>query len=79
MKTTENSNGKLLAHELCEFNQFEDVRLCVDWEPGTSRRDEGREWKLAEDRRSVNYEFLFALVDPNRSLSKKLLRSASHR
>ena len=39
MKTTENSNGKLLAHELCEFNQFEDVRLCVDWEPGTSRRE----------------------------------------
>ena len=39
VKTTEDSNGKLISREMCEFNQFGDVRDCVDWDRGTTHRD----------------------------------------
>jgi hypothetical protein len=38
-KETEDVNGKPLAHELCEFNDYMDVRTCVDWEGGSVHRD----------------------------------------
>jgi hypothetical protein len=37
--TAEDSNGKLIAREICEFNQFGDVRLCTDFDRGTIHRD----------------------------------------
>jgi hypothetical protein len=40
VKTTEDSNGKLISREMCEFNQFGAiVRDCVDWDRGTTHRD----------------------------------------
>jgi hypothetical protein len=39
VRTAEDSNGKLIARELCEFNQFGDVRTCVDWDRGTTHQD----------------------------------------
>lgn len=39
VRTTEDANGKIIAREICDFNPFGDVRLCVDWYRGPSRRD----------------------------------------
>jgi hypothetical protein len=39
VKATEDMNGRPLQHELCTFNDFKDVRTCVDWESGASHRD----------------------------------------
>ncbi len=36
---TEDMNGKHLQHEICSFNDFYDVRTCVDWEDHSTRRD----------------------------------------
>ena len=38
-KTTENAAGKVIAREVCVFNQFLDVRVCRDWDTGASVRD----------------------------------------
>src|SRR5262249_24404447 len=32
VKATEDMNGKHLEHEICSFNDFHDVRTCVNWE-----------------------------------------------
>jgi hypothetical protein len=32
-------NGKTLRREVCEFNNSDDVRNCVDWDSGTKHRD----------------------------------------
>jgi hypothetical protein len=37
--TIEDSNGKVVKRETCKFNQFSDVRNCVDFDRGTTRRD----------------------------------------
>jgi hypothetical protein len=36
---TEDMNGKHLSHEICSFNDFNDVRTCVDWEDHSAHRD----------------------------------------
>jgi len=39
VKATEDMNGRHLLHEVCSFNDFGDVRTCVDWESGSAHRD----------------------------------------
>jgi len=39
LKATEDMTGKEIAHEVCSFNSFHDVRTCVDWEDGSKHRD----------------------------------------
>ena len=39
LKTVENANGKIIAREACTLNEFKDVRTCLDWDSGSSRRD----------------------------------------
>jgi hypothetical protein len=39
VRATEDSNGRLISHEICGFNQFGDVRVCVDFDRGTTHRD----------------------------------------
>ena len=39
VKVTEDINGKHLSHEICSFNDFKDVRTCVDWDDGSTHRD----------------------------------------
>ena len=39
IKATEDMNGKHLSHEICSFNEFMDVRTCVDWGDGSTHRD----------------------------------------
>jgi hypothetical protein len=39
VRTIKDSNGKPLVHETCTFNETKDVRTCVDWDMGTTRRD----------------------------------------
>jgi hypothetical protein len=39
VRTIKDSNGKHLVHETCTFNEPKDVRTCVDWDTGTTRRD----------------------------------------
>ena len=38
-KTTENAAGRVIAREVCVFNEFLDVRVCRDWDSGESARD----------------------------------------
>jgi hypothetical protein len=39
LKLTEDMNGKTVSREICQFNTFNDVRYCVDWDTGKSHRD----------------------------------------
>ena len=39
VRTMEDSNGKVISREMCEFNPFGDVRICIDWDRGTTHRD----------------------------------------
>ena len=39
VKTTEDMNGKTIRRESCQFNEFKDVRTCLNWDDGTSHRD----------------------------------------
>jgi hypothetical protein len=39
VREAEDANGKLLDREICEFNQFDDVRECVDFDSGRKRQD----------------------------------------
>jgi hypothetical protein len=39
LRTTEDANGKLQSRDLCTFNQYGDIRYCVDWDRGTTQRD----------------------------------------
>jgi hypothetical protein len=32
-------SGKTLRREICEFNDLEDHRLCMEWDTGAKRRD----------------------------------------
>jgi hypothetical protein len=52
VKATEDMNGKHLFHEICSFNDFKDVRTCVDWESGSTHRDmqdSSGEWHKVAD------------------------------
>jgi hypothetical protein len=42
VKATEDMNGRALRHEMCSFNDFEDVRTCVDWDTGAKHRAKSR-------------------------------------
>jgi hypothetical protein len=35
----QDTNGKVLRREVCEFNNSNDVRNCVDWDSGAKHRD----------------------------------------
>jgi hypothetical protein len=39
LKIVEDLNGKTIRRETCEFNEFKDVRTCLNWDDGTSHRD----------------------------------------
>ena len=39
VRTAEDSNGNLIAHEICEFKRFGDVRVCSDFDRATTHRD----------------------------------------
>lgn len=39
LKIVQNIDGKTIRREICELNEFNDVRSCVDWDKGTIRRD----------------------------------------
>lgn len=39
MKVTEDMNGKMQKREVCSFNEFGDVRICVNWDTGEKHRD----------------------------------------
>jgi len=39
LRTSEDMNGKLMEREVCEFNTFRDVRLCVNFDTHVASRD----------------------------------------
>jgi hypothetical protein len=39
VKTTENIAGKVIRREVCKFNEFLDVRSCLNWDTGESQKD----------------------------------------
>ena len=39
VRTTENLLGKIVSREFCEFNDFGDVRTCVNWDTNATHRD----------------------------------------
>lgn len=51
-KVTENLNGALIKREVCEMNQFGDVRTCLDWdtkETHTDMKDAIGNWTRVSD------------------------------
>ncbi len=53
LKIVENMDGKILVREACMFNDFKDVRTCLNWDSGTRHRDmkdmKGDWIKIADD------------------------------
>lgn len=39
LRNTEDMTGNVVRREACEFNRHGDIRLCMDWDSGTTRRD----------------------------------------
>jgi hypothetical protein len=39
LRAAEDAMGKSVARDICEFNKFEDVRMCMNWETGVSIRE----------------------------------------
>lgn len=39
IKVVRDMNEKIVAREICELNPTSDIRLCTDWDRGTSHRD----------------------------------------
>lgn len=39
IRVTENLNGKIIQREVCTFNSFGDIRVCFDWDKGSTHRD----------------------------------------
>jgi hypothetical protein len=39
LKTVENMDGKIVVREVCSFNDFKDVRYCLNWDTGAAHRD----------------------------------------
>jgi len=39
VRTIKDPDGKHVVHETCTFNEPKDLRTCVDWDEGTTRRD----------------------------------------
>lgn len=46
LRTAENSDGKTIERDVCKFNEFGDVRICTDWDTGTSIREMQNENKV---------------------------------
>jgi hypothetical protein len=53
IKATENLTGQQIRREICTFNDFKDVRMCLDFDDGTTRRDmknsSGDWYKVADE------------------------------
>jgi hypothetical protein len=39
VKTSEDPSGNIIAREICEFNEFGDVRVCTNWDNAQIHRD----------------------------------------
>ena len=39
LKTVEDMDGKIITREICSFNDFKDVRTCLNWDTGVGHRD----------------------------------------
>lgn len=39
VRRSEDDTGKMVSRDLCDFNDFGDVRTCVDWDSGTKIRE----------------------------------------
>lgn len=39
LKVTEDEDGHVTTREVCQFNEFGDVRFCVDWDNGKTHKD----------------------------------------
>jgi hypothetical protein len=39
VRGAEDPNGNLVRRDICRFNQFGDVRVCTDWDTGTTSRE----------------------------------------
>jgi hypothetical protein len=39
VRTAENVNGKVISRDVCTFNEFQDVRRCLDWDSGKLTRE----------------------------------------
>jgi hypothetical protein len=53
LRVTENLDGKIIQREVCTFNSFGDIRVCFDWDKGTTHRDmknRNGEWYGVADR-----------------------------
>jgi len=52
MKVIEDMDGKMLKRELCSFNNYHDVRTCIDWDKGETHRDmknKSGDWYRVDD------------------------------
>jgi len=53
VKVTRDLNDKIIRREACTFNATNDIRLCLDWDRNTSRRDmknaKGDWYKVSDD------------------------------
>jgi hypothetical protein len=39
VRRAEDPTGKTVSRDVCEFNKFGDVRICVNWDTGVSIRE----------------------------------------
>jgi hypothetical protein len=53
LKLVEDLQGKPMTREVCTFNKNNEVRVCVDWDDGSKRRDaknyKGDWYKIADE------------------------------
>jgi hypothetical protein len=52
IRRTEDVNGKIVSRDFCTFNKYGDVRSCLDWDTGKSRRSMKNakgEWHIVEE------------------------------
>lgn len=53
LRTAEDMTGKAFSHEVCSFNDFQDVRTCLDWSTGKTHRDmqdnKGEWYKVSDE------------------------------
>ena len=39
VRTAEDLDGKILSRDVCTFNQYSDIRVCLNWDTGNSSRE----------------------------------------
>jgi hypothetical protein len=53
VKITKDAKDKVVSRETCTFNATSDIRVCLDWDKGTTRRDmknvQGVWYKVSDD------------------------------